>query len=617
MCGIAGIIEKDNKPVDTRLLQAMSESLAMRGPDDQGIWQKGSVGLVHRRLSIIDLSPLGKQPMISADGRYVITFNGEIYNYLELRDSLEKGGVVFRSQSDTEVLLHLYAKRGRGMLHELRGMFAFAIWDKDKRELFFARDRLGQKPFFYRTDEGSFRFASDIRALRHKGDTVDWEAVRLFFGLQYVPAPRTGYREIRCLPKGSYGVYSEKGIELNAYSVFDRSNKVTVSFEEATSEVKRLLEQSVRYRLIADVPVGLFLSGGMDSASIAFLAASQTKKPLHTFTMGFSSSDFDERATAESIAKKVGAVHHAFEASPARMLEVADQVIATYAVPYADSSALPTYLLAGETAGAVKTVMTGDGGDELFGGYRRYTYFQYGRKLKRLKMLLPATALARAASSLKHDPRYERFAEMLTGLRHSYGLGYAKLFTGSYFYEDTLASLLQPDFFTSTKSVSADRFITEQYQETLGLEGALDFDLNSYLPDDLNVKMDRATMAHSLEARSPFQDHELVEYVSSLPFEFLLNGKNQKPLLREAMRDIVPDEVFERPKKGFQVPLAEWFRGPLKQAFEERCVTSDTKLTRVMSPERAREYLERNSRGEDHGNRLWMLYSLSTWLNQL
>lgn len=611
------MIEQNNKPVDAGLLQIMASSLASRGPDDQGVWQKGSVGLVHRRLSIIDLSPLGKQPMISADGRYVITFNGEIYNYLELRRGLKKDGVIFRSQSDTEVLLHLYAKRGREMLHELRGMFAFAIWDQEKRELFFARDRLGQKPFFYRTDEGGFRFASDIRALKEKGDTVDWEAVRLFLGLQYVPAPRTGYAKIRCLPKGSYGVYSEKGIELNAYSVFNRSNTSTATFEEAASEVKKRLEQSVQYRLIADVPVGLFLSGGMDSAAIAFLAASHTNKPLHTFTVGFSASDFDERVPAEAIAKKIGAVHHAFEASPERMLEVADQVIATYAAPYADSSALPTYLLAGETAGTVKTVMTGDGGDELFGGYRRYRYFQYGGKLKQLKMLLPAAAFARAASSVKHDPRYERFAEMLDGLRHSYGLGYAKLFTGAYFHEAALRTLLQPDFFTSTKAVSADRFITEQYQESLGLEGALDFDLHSYLPDDLNVKMDRATMAHGLEARAPFQDHELVEYVSSLSSAFLMNPKLQKPLLREALRNVVPDEVFERPKKGFQVPLAAWFRGPLKQAFEERCLASDTKLTRVMSRERVRDYLERNSRGEDHGNRLWMLYSLSTWLTQL
>lgn len=617
MCGIAGIIEKENKPVDGGMLQAMADSIASRGPDDQGIWQKGSVGLVHRRLSIIDLSPLGKQPMISAEGRFTITFNGEIYNYLELRDELKKGGASFRSNSDTEVLLHLYAKKGREMLHDLRGMFSFAIWDQEKRELFFARDRLGQKPFFFRTDEGGFRFASDLRALRREGEAIDWEAVRMFFGLQYVPAPRTGYAEIRCLPKGTYGIYSENGIELNSYSVFSREKKLSVNFEDAASEVKRLLEQSVEYRLVADVPVGLFLSGGIDSASIGYLAKQKIEKPLHTFTMGFSSAVFDERQEAERIAKDIGSEHHVFEASPQRMLDIVDTVILECAAPYADSSSLPTYLLSAETAGVVKTVMTGDGGDELFGGYRRYGYFQLAEKLKRAGLLFPASYLALGASAILHDPRYARFANMLKGFRKSYGLSYAKLFSGSYFHEESLEKLLRPDFFTSTKSASSDQYIVERYEESLQLEGVLDFDLNSYLPDDLNVKMDRATMAHGLEARSPFQDHELIGYISKLPSSFQLHAKRKKALLREAMKGIVPDEIFERPKKGFQVPLAEWFRGPLKQAFEERCLSVDAKLLRIVNREQVRQYLQRNSRGEDHGNRLWMLYSLSTWLEEL
>ena len=592
----------------------MAHGLASRGPDDQGIWQKGSIGLVHRRLSIVDLSPLGKQPMISADGRFIITFNGEVYNYLELRKELKQEGAEFRSKSDTEVLLHLYAKKGKNMLSDLRGMFAFAIWDQEKRELFFARDRLGQKPFFYRTDNGGFRFASDLRVIKQESDTVDWEAVRMFFGMQYVPAPRTGYSEIQCIPKGMYGVYSEKGVELDLYSAFGRTNKIEISFEEAAQETKRLLEQSVKYRLVADVPVGLFLSGGMDSASLAYLAKSQTEKPLHTFTMGFSTSEFDERGPAEEIAKQIGSVHHAFEARPEEVLAIADQVISEYAAPYADSSSLPTYLLASETTGIVKTVMTGDGGDELFGGYRRYRYFQYGEKLKIARMLWPAAVIARGIFSLNHDQRLERFAGMLEGLRKSFGLGYAELFSSSYFHEGALKKLLSPDFFTSTMKTSAEAYIVQHFAEQLSAEGALDFDLNHYLPDDINVKMDRATMAHGLEARSPFQDHELVSYISRLPKHVLLSTSSQKPLLREAIRGIVPDEIFSRPKQGFQVPLAEWFRGPLRPAFEERCLASNAKLLRICRRERILEYLQKNNQGEDHGNRLWMLYSLATWL---
>lgn len=614
MCGIAGKIEGGNRPVDTAELQAMAESIARRGPDDQGIWQKGSVGLVHRRLSIIDLSPGGKQPMISSDGRFIITYNGEIYNYKELRKSLEQSGVRFRSKGDTEVLLHLYRKNGKSMLSDLRGMFAFAIWDQEKRELFFARDPLGQKPFFYRSDAGAFTFGSDLRTIRKPEDRVDWEAVRLFFGLQYVPSPRTGYKHIFSLSKGSYGLYSDDGLEIGSYISFPREPKLDISLDEAAKEVRRLLERSVQYRLVADVPVGLFLSGGIDSACLAYLANRHADASLKTFTMGFGASAFDERKEAAAIAEDLKTDHYAFEANPAGMLEVADRIIAEYAAPYADSSALPTFLLAGEASNHVKTLMTGDGGDELFAGYRRYRYFALATKLKKAHLLWPSAQAARVAASVKHDPRYARFAAMLKGLRTSYGNGYAELFTGSYFHTDDSRQLLKMEFMESTKNANAALFVTRHYPEALGPEGALDFDLNSYLPDDLNVKMDRATMAHGLEARSPFQDHELVGFAARLPSEYLFTDEGQKPLLRRAMKGLVPDAIFDRPKKGFQVPLADWFRGPLRSAFEERCLSSDAKLLDICERERVLYYLRQNDRGEDHGNRLWMLYSLATWL---
>lgn len=547
----------------------------------------------------------------------MIVFNGEIYNYLELTKELEKNGTRFRSKSDTEVLLRLYERHGKDMLGKLRGMFAFAIWDQEERRLFFARDRLGQKPLFYRHDHESFSFASDLRALRRTDDEIDPEAVRLFFGLQYVPSPKTGFKNIFSLPRGAYGLYSDGELEIHSYCEFRREPKLDIGIHEAANEVRRLLEQSVRYRLIADVPVGLFLSGGIDSASVAHLAAPLTDKPLRTFTMGFTSDAFDERAEAERIARSLGTDHVSFEATPEALLASADKVIAEYAAPYADSSSLPTYALAAEASKSVKTLMTGDGGDELFAGYRRYRYYALGARLRKARLSGPVALLASGASMLTRNPGYARFGAMMNGLRASYGAGYAELFAGSYFHSAAERVLLRPDFLQSTATYSATAFITNRYRESFGLEGALDFDLNSYLPDDLNVKMDRATMAHGLEARSPFQDHELVDFVTRLPVEFLFEGEGQKPLLAKALHGTVPDEIFLRKKKGFQVPLAEWFRGPLKSAFEERCLSADAKLLSYCEREEVLRYLRGNDAGEDHGNRLWMLYSLSTWLTQV
>jgi asparagine synthase (glutamine-hydrolysing) len=617
MCGIAGIIESDHQPVGTSELSYLAGKLTHRGPDDEGIWQKGSVGLAHRRLSIIDLSPLGKQPMISASGRFVIVFNGEIYNYKELKTELEKSGVTFRSGSDTEVLLQLFERKGKDMLRDLRGMFAFAIWDQEKKSLFFARDPLGQKPFYYRVKNGRFIFASEIKALKQKEDAVDWDVVRQYFGLQYVPSPKTGFKEIHALPRGRCGTFSNGEIEISAYVDFPRAPKHEFSFEDAGKEVRRLLEQSVKYRLVADVPVGIFLSGGIDSASIAYLAKRHADKEIKTFTMGFSSEAFDEREQARAIAKDIGSTHVEFECTADQLLDSCDRVISQYDAPYADSSALPTFFLACEASAHVKTVMTGDGGDELFCGYRRYRHFRQALGVKKTGMLLPSAHAAHAAGSALHDPRYDRFAATLEGLRRSDARGYAELFTGSYFHTDAEKLLFTDEFLEKTKEFSAAQYIESAFDESLGFEGAMDFDLKSYLPDDLNVKMDRATMAHGLEARSPFQDRELVEFVSKMPAEYLFRTKQQKPLLREAMKGLVPAHIFEKPKRGFQVPLAEWFRGPLRSTFEERCLSVDSPLLDICRRSRVLHYVSRNDAGEDHGNRLWMLFSLATWMKSL
>lgn len=584
MCGIAGFVANNGQTVDRSLLVLMAQKLAHRGPDGEGIWLDGSIGLVHRRLAIVDLSPSGAQPMHSLDDRYSLVFNGEIFNYQEIRAELIEKGEVFFSTSDSEVLLKLYALEGQNMVVKLRGMFAFAIWDKQERTLFIARDRIGKKPFFYRLDERGFVFASELKALVDDQTPIDHDSIKLFIGLQYVPSPKTGFKGIQSLEPAMCGVLKDGKLNITTYLEPSRISDHT--FHEAAQHVRSLLEESVRLRLIADVPVGIFLSGGVDSSAIAAMAHAQGQR-LSSFTLGFEEAAFDERDHAAQLAKHFGFEHHAFVAKPKDLLAIADEVIAHYDAPYADSSALNTWILARETKQHVKAVLTGDGGDELFGGYRRYRYFSQAQRIP--KMYAP---FLRGVSHLLGDPRIKRFADTVEG-------GYASLFCGAYFQQSEALAFVQETLKHELDPIAA----------------AMDFDLRSYLPDDLNVKMDRATMRHGLEARCPFLDQELVAYVTSLPTSYRFQEHRIKPLLVEAVKDLLPSEIGKRPKRGFQVPLASWFRGPLRATFIERCLES-SKLHEFVARPTIEKLLHENDRGSDHGNRLWMLYSLSTWLQR-
>jgi asparagine synthase (glutamine-hydrolysing) len=607
MCGIAGLISRDGRPVDRDRLVGMVGAISHRGPDGEGIWTEGVVGFCHRRLAIVDLSESGKQPMLSAVGRYSITFNGEIYNYLELRKELEASGAKFRSTSDTEIILELFARQGESMLEKLHGMFAFAIWDKQKNELFFARDRVGKKPFFWMNDATGFAFASEVPALTKRGSVeIDQEALRLFIGLQYVPAPRTGFRGISSLPPAHCGTWKDGAVAICRYDAFESSPSFTGSFEEAVLETRRLLDEAVRYRLIADVEVGCFLSGGMDSAAVAALMAKHSASPIKTFTMGFPNWAADERAEAEAFAQRIGAKHFSFEAKPSDGVVLVADLIDLYGVPYADSSSLPTYLLARETRYHVKAIMNGDGGDEAFGGYNRYRYFLRALSLRGLGRL---PMLERASFG---SPKVKRMWRTIRALSAGDAAG---MFTGSFFSERDFPALLQADFATATRDATAEQFIIQNIHAS-GVDAALEFDRGSYLPDDLCVKMDRATMAHGLEARSPFLDQDLMRFTARVPSEFHFRGGKQKAVLQAAMADLIPSEVLSRPKRGFQVPLSAWFRDDLRSVFVERCLSSDSKLLGVCRKEEIDRYLRENDRGVDHGNRLWMLLSLATWLEK-
>lgn len=621
MCGIAGYLRWDGQPVNEDRLQRMGVAIAHRGPDGDGTWVEGGIGLAHRRLAIIDISPRGAQPMMSADERYVITFNGEIYNYQALKQECESRGMVFRSDSDTEVLLQLYARKGEKMLSDLRGMFAFAIWDREARRLFVARDRVGKKPFFYRHTSMTFSFASELKALLTDAPAdIDIMAIRVFLGLQYVPAPLTGFEGIASLPPGHAGICENGTWKTWKYDDVFFVAPFTGTFAEAKDQIRALLEESIRLRLIADVPVGAFLSGGIDSSAIVALAEQSLGTPLTTFTMGFPSLGFDEREQAAAFAKERGLLHYSFEAKPGHAREALDALVSLYESPYADSSALPTWMLARETSSEVKVVLTGDGADELFAGYRRYAYFMRAITLARVGGQKSISWIKRLGAYVR-DPRVMRFARTLEAIQRSPEAGYAALFTGAYFSQADEAWLLQSDFSQHTQAWSAEGWIERAMKERSTatqdpLQAALAFDRTSYLPDDLNVKMDRATMAHGLEARAPFLDQELARFVSSLPSDWLLKGSQGKYILRQVLDGVLPNRIMQRRKRGFQVPLARWFQAELRSVFEERCLASGSALHAICRPEAIKTVLHQNDRGADHGNRLWMLLTLATWLQQ-
>ncbi|MCC7357342.1 asparagine synthase (glutamine-hydrolyzing) [Candidatus Uhrbacteria bacterium] len=624
MCGIAGILKKDGSQPDEGLLKRMQQAIHHRGPDAQGLRLFSGCGLVHCRLSIIDLSPAGAQPLTDASGRYWIVFNGEIYNYRELRSELEARGATFQTQTDTEVIIEGYRSWGTKVVERLRGMFAFAIWDTQEQALFMARDHIGKKPLFYTINTGNFFFASELKALQAVCPAnVDWDAVRLFLGLQYVPSPKTGFIGIEQLPPSSFLIWSKGNIQIKTYTVQHISVVDSLLSEKASdAELLHRFEDAVRIRLLAsDVPVAAFLSGGIDSAAIVAFASKQVSSPLKTFTMGFEDGEFDERDQAQTLAKHFGTDHHAFLAKPEDLLRIADEVIHHYDAPYADSSALPLWLLAEQTAKQVKVVLTGDGGDELFGGYRRYLHLLRGEQIARTPLFGSwAGRNMRKIGTWFHDTDIVRMGRYIEVLRTKPSSAYGELFTGAYFDSQDLSHVFKPDFLKQTAPSDAVEYVSNFASKSKSmpesiLAQAMNFDLYSYISDDLNVKMDRATMRFGLEARSPFLDQEMLAFAAQLPLkEKVAHGKT-KIALKRALKGIIPDDVIQRQKRGFQVPLAVWFRGPLKQAFAERCLDQQAALAKIVELEEVKRLVEANDAGANHGNRLWMLYSLATWLN--
>ncbi|HEY2850579.1 MAG TPA: asparagine synthase (glutamine-hydrolyzing) [Gemmatimonadaceae bacterium] len=623
MCGIVGIVHRNRDiHVDAGAIRTMCDAIQHRGPDDQGVWVDGPVGLGMRRLSIIDLVG-GRQPIFNEDRSKVIVFNGEIYNYRELRRGLVQRGHRFASDGDTEAILHLYEEAGADVVSHLRGMFGFALWDSASRSLLLARDRFGIKPLYYVAADWGIAFSSELKALCAIGATdrtLDWDALDAYFQLGYIPAPASPFRDVRKLEPGHHLTWRESGeitIE-RYYDLPEESADVPSGIEQRVLEQ---LDESVAAHMISDVPVAAFLSGGLDSSAVvASMALANPGAPPHVFTARYSGSGSaaaDESALATQLAHRYGAKLSVVEIAP-QVRDVIEPIVRALDEPHADDSAIPTWTLSEIVGASYKVALTGIGGDELFAGYRRHAGLARAERFTRLPLAL-RRGIARSAQLIPdvggglHVDRLKRFARA-TGNGHDSADIYLAMI--SRMADGERASLYAPEVGRSILGKAAHaRFRTLRAQRGLprGVDAALYFDYHTYLPDDILALSDRLSMAHSLEIRVPFVDHRLVDALYPLPAAMKASGA-PKQLLRRALADRLPAGHMTAPKRGFVGPTSAWLRNELRPMIEDEL--SAARMSRLgLLSESAVSGLLRDHFGHRHNREaiLWALLCFSTW----
>ena len=559
----------NQRPVDKHVLEKMNNALIHRGPDAQGYYLKDSIGLGHRRLSIIDLKT-GDQPIYNEDRSLCLIFNGEIYNFRQLRSDLEKKGHVFCSKGDAEVIVHLYEDYAEKCLDYLEGMFAFALWDQKNRKLFIARDRLGKKPLVYWHDQKRFAFSSELQSLLQAPfikREVDFEALNLYLTFLYVPAPWTMFKNIRKLPPAHYLIIEKNKVEIKRYWRLVHRICRRRSFNEYKEGLTANLEDSVRKRMVSDVPLGAFLSGGIDSSAIVALMSKHSTESLNTFSVGFANQLYNELDFAGSVAGKFQTKHNELIVSP-NVLEVLPKITKHYGEPFADYSCIPTFYLAEFAARSVKVVLTGDGGDESFAGYDRYK----AARLAEVFDLLPGFLIRSINAFInnlyasddirKINWQIKRFFKSLHYKPQERYLRWV-----SAFYDEEKEMFLNPDF-KKEINTNLDKNVFNRYCEEKNGNDFSDLmrqaEIESYLPYDLLVKTDIATMAHSLEARSPFLDHKFMEFAATIPYDLKLHNFSNKYILKQAFKNSLPRQIIRRKKQGFGLPIGQWYRGKLK-----------------------------------------------------
>jgi asparagine synthase (glutamine-hydrolysing) len=619
VCGICGMLSLRHQPVDRPALAAMNATLEHRGPDSEGLLVDRHAAIAMRRLAIVDLAG-GDQPIANEDGSVHVVCNGEIYNFRELAGELRARGHVLRTQSDTEVLVHLYEEYGPRCVERLRGMFGIAIWDRRLSRMVLARDRYGIKPLYYEVRDAELRFASELKALM--GDprrplSVGPDALHAFLAYNAVPSPRTIFREVRKLPPGHLLL-----VEDGALPVIQRWARPGPSAQdgrprederELAEELRSRLRDSVRAHLVADVPVGVLMSGGVDSSVLAALAAGEVDTPLMTFSVGFEDRSFDERSLARMVASRYGTDHHELLVGT-EVTERLPEVVAAFDEPFADSSAIPTYLVSELAARHVKVVLSGEGADELFGGYFTYAADLLARRVGRLtplaRPLVDLLPSSTAQASLDYRlKRFVRGAALPAVERH---LSWREIFGA-----DARAEL-----FGTAERHEADVVdaLRARFAETAGagpLARLQDLDLGMYLPDDLLVKVDRASMAHSLEARVPYLDPAVTDFALALPDRLKVRGLAKKRLLRAAAGPLLPPEIVHGKKRGFGLPLGTWLRGELEPFAREVLAPSEVARQGFFDPAAVTRLLDLHaSRRADVGRQVWNLLVFALWFDR-
>jgi asparagine synthase (glutamine-hydrolysing) len=632
MCGIIGFLASRAQNIPHYgVLREMRESLFHRGPDDFGeyirpIDEKGPfVFFGHRRLSIIDLGT-GHQPLSNEDETVWVVFNGEIYNFRELRSRLENLGHRFKTNSDTEVIVHAYEEYKEDCFRYFNGMFAIGIWDEKRIRLVLARDRLGKKPLYCSRMNEAFLFASELKAIMPYAAfprKVDPVSLMKYLFFEFVPCPHTIFKDAQKIPAASYLIWNKQGIEVKQYwSPFDlQKGEINLSEAEAESRIMELLKESVKRRLISDVPLGVFLSGGIDSSAIAALAQKEVPGKIKTFSIGFEDLSFDESKYASLASKYIGTEHHEQMMTPADLLNIVPTLPDILDEPMADASILPTYLLSKFTRGYVTVALGGDGGDELFAGYPTYLAHKIAGNYQlflgafhpmvvRLASLLPVSD-----NNISFDFKVKKF---LSGIAYPDGIRNS-VWLGSFSFSD-LAKALSPgllNYFNEMEIVSEIALHEKEFplKDQISLMQYLDLKL--YLQESILVKVDRASMACSLEVRAPFLDHELVEFAMSLPSKLKLKGSTSKYILKKSMKNWLPDEVIQRPKKGFGVPIAKWVKGSLKELFEDMLSSDRIKREGFLNPEYVTSLLHDHLiNRKDNRKQLWTLLVWELWVNR-
>ncbi|MFH0939784.1 MAG: asparagine synthase (glutamine-hydrolyzing) [Planctomycetota bacterium] len=627
MCGFTGLLRWASlTPKETNDVRVAADVLAHRGPDNSGFWRDARVALGFRRLKVIDLSPTGDQPMGNEDGSVQVVFNGEIYNFRELRDDLRAQGHTFKSQSDTEVLPHLYEQYGEALLPRLRGMFAFALWDTKKQRLLLARDPLGVKPLYFAERAGAVAFASEAKALFALGVKPELDVVALDEALtyRYVPAPRSGFKNVEKLPPGSVAIAENGTLRYQRWWTWPSGVDVGAVREppaNANAEPLTHIENAVRRRLVSDVPLGAWLSGGIDSG----LIVSRMIHEVQSFTAGFAQSEYDERTLARATAQRLKTKLFEFEIS-ADVFQLLPQIVWHGDEPFFDSSCLPTFVLAKETKPYATVVLSGDGGDEAFAGYDRYVGMQWLARYRRIPSVLrsPALGLARWWRSTASRQSWGRSACWLDNCLAMERAGYHPYLAAmELFSAEQKRSLYGDRMLESTIECDAREYLETALLRAREASGAATTtapsvlqrtDLETYLPGDVLHKVDRMSMAHGLEIRSPFLDTDLVMFALSLSDATRLPGRKTKPLLRAAARRFLPPEVVNARKHGFGVPLDDWFRGPIQKIalaiFEESALVAD----QLFKPRYWNDLWLAHQRGQaQHGERLYALLALELW----